>query len=144
MDVEAKQTLKTIGSRLNEQDGFLHDFCMEAVVRSFIYVPNENGEFFEAENCIEEVLIDSLEDNPCVNNCSYNSCDKEESQYILYLDREQNWNNEHYFEGKFNEHFISQAMHDLYSHSCLSFPDILKINRIWAELQITHQHFVEL
>jgi hypothetical protein len=26
----------------------------------------------------------------------------------------------------------------------LSFPDILKINQLWAELQIRHQHFVDM
>ena len=142
LDIEAKQTLKTIKSRLSEQGSFLHDFDIEAVVRSFIYVLDEDGEYYEADNCIEDVLINSLEESYCVNHCWYNSCDDED--VILYIDRKQNWNIEHWFEGKFNEHFISQAMHDLYSHSCLSFPDILKINRLWAELQIKHQHIVEV
>jgi len=142
LDVEAKQTLKTLNSRLSEQDCFLQDFELEAVVRSFIYVTDENGEFCEAENCIEEVLIDTLDDNYSVNYTSYLSCD--EDDLPLYLDREQNCSTEPRFDGKFNEHFISQAIHDLYDHTCLSFPDILKINRLWAELRITNQHFVEV
>jgi len=90
-------------------------------------------------------LIDSLGENYCVNRNTYFNCDEEElSGVLLYLKPEQNWNIDPRFEGKFDEYFISQAIHDLYDHSVLSFPDILKINRLQAELQVTHQHIVKL
>ena len=40
--------------------------------------------------------------------------------------------------------FISQAIHDLYDHSYLSFPDIMKINRFRVELSVVYQYFVEV
>ena len=143
LNIEAKQALETLQSRLNKPGDFLHDFNMEAKVSSFIYVPGENGDMYEAENCIEEVLIDSLEDdNYAVNHYEY--FNEECLNCIPYLNRECNWNVDSLFKGKFNEHFISQAIHDLYDHTNLSFPDILRINHLWAELRIEHQHFVEV
>jgi hypothetical protein len=44
---------------------------------------------------------------------------------ILYLDRKQNWNTDHWFKGLFEEHFISQAIHDLYDYTDWGFSDIL-------------------
>ena len=141
LDAEARQTRQTLQKRLDDSDGFLHDFEIEATVSSFIYVPGGDGEFYEAEDCIEEVLIDSMDLPHCgVNHTTYSGDDHE----IIYLCRDQNWNTEPLFEGHFDGHFISQAIHDLYDHTHLSFPDILKINRLWGELQVTHQHFTEL
>ena len=51
-----------------------------------------------------------------------------------------NWNIEPHFEGKFDNHLISQGIHDLYDHAKWSFPDILKINHLETELEITHWH----
>ena len=145
LDIEAKQMFKTLKNRINNQDIFLHDFEINAEVKPFIYIIDENGDYEEAENCIEEVLIATLEDH--VNSHYYGHSDTSEellSQEIIYLKREQNWSHDRCFDGKFNEHFISQAIHDLYDHTCLSFPDILKINNLCPRLPIEHQHNVEM
>jgi len=60
---------------------------------------------------------------------------------MLYLNKEQNWNIDACFKGKFNEHFISQAIHDLYDHTNWSFYDILRINYLWTDLKIIQQNF---
>lgn len=144
LHIEALQVFKTLQSRAGKPDGFLHDFEIELKIRSFIYVADTNGEFDEAIDCIEEVLIDSLYefDYHVENHQTYYH--NESNSYSIYLDKKQNWNTDPKFEGKFNEYFISQAIHDLYDHTHLSFPDILKINRLWGEVRIIHQHFVEL
>jgi len=142
VDAEAKQTLKILNERINQPDDFLQDFNMEARVCSLIYKPDENGEFYEAEDCIEEVLNTFVNESYVVNIHTYFANDLDD--HILYLDREQNWNTDRCFNGEFNAVFISQAIHDLYNHSCLSFHDVLKINRLRAELTVVHQHFVEI
>ena len=143
---EAQGVFNALQKRINEKDDFLHDFEMEAKIESLIMVSNETGEWSEIEDCIEEVLIDSLRlpEVACAVNCtSFNS--RCVPNNILYLDKEQNWNHEYwYFKGKFDNHFISQAIHDLYDHTFLSLPDILKINSLWVELQIQQQHFQDL
>jgi len=145
LDAEAKQTLKTIKKRLDKSDNFLHDFNMEAVISAFIYVPDENGEFYEADGGIEEVLNFSMPDDGIVNSHRYHICDIDKPPSdIIYLDRKQNWNTHPQFDDKFNEHYISQAIHDLYDHTCWSFPDILRINRLWVELKVDYQNIVEI
>jgi len=143
LDVEAKQTLQTIKNRMDKSDDFLQDFNMDAVVQVFILVPDEDEELDEPNEGIEEVLNWVISDNAAVNRGCYSLYDLDESsEDIIYLDREQNWNID--FKGRFDEHFISQAIHDLYDHSCWSFPDILRINRLWAELKVDYQNFVEV
>jgi len=146
LDVEAKQTFKTLKSRLTDSDEFLHDFNIEAVVMSLIHIPDENGDYDDAQNCIEEVLIDSLDENYCVNRHDYYSLDSDDpsNDLPLYLNRKQNWSDDPIFKGKFDGHFISQAVHDLYDHSCLSMSDILKINRLRSELRIINKRIVEV
>lgn len=143
LHAEALQVVETLQSRLNKPDRFLHDYEVEAKIRPFINKLDEDGEWGEAYNCIEEVLINLLDDfYPFVNRTNYNS--RSDNTYVIYLKKEQNWSHWHQFKGEFEGEYISQAMHDLYDHTYLSFPDILKINELWGELQIIHQHFVEL
>jgi len=146
VDVKAKRTFNTLKGLLSDSGEFLHDFNIEAVVTSLVHIPDENGDYDDAQNCIEEVLIDSLDENYCVNRHSYDARDEEEllNDVPLYLNRKQNWSDDPIFEGNFDGHFISQAVHDLYDHTCLSMPDILKINRIRGELRIINQLIVEV
>lgn len=145
LDAEAKQNLKTIKKRMDKSDDFLSDFNMNAVIFTSINVPDENGELDEPDEGIEEVLNWVILDNGAVNRTCYSFYDLDESsEDIIYLDLEQNWNKDHRFEEKFNDHFISQAIHDLYDHTCWSFPDILRINNLWVELKVDYQHFIEL
>lgn len=138
---EAQTIFNVLQKRIDEKDDFLHDFEIEAKVDSDIYVPDEDGELDEPQDCIEEVLMDSLRTvSRIVNRKTFGS--EQCFEWVIYLDKEQNWN--HDFGGKFDNHFISQAIHELYDHSRLSFPDILKINRLWAELEVRHQHFQDL
>jgi hypothetical protein len=129
---EAKQTFDVIQSRINDPDDFLQDFNMTARIEVYICVPDENGKLCG----VQDFLIDSICE--LVNSQSY-YCETNFAHNI-YLDREQNWNFEHRFEGKFDNHFISQAIHDLYDHTYLSYCDMLKINSLWADLSVDYQH----
>ena len=136
MDAEALQTLK---NRTNETN----DFEVDVNVLSFIHVADEYGEDWEAEDCIEEVLIDLLPEIEWVNHYSYDLYNLDGSRDVVtYIDREHNCNFKNYLRGDFDEYYISKAMYDLYAHSNLSFPDILKINRLRCELRIVHKHNV--
>jgi hypothetical protein len=63
-----------------------------------------------------------------------------------YVNDGENYNiNEYLREGTFNDSFICWAMYDLFNNckNILSWYDILKINEIWVEENVTHQHFIE-
>ena len=114
LDAEARQTRKTLQKRLDDSDGFLHDFEMEVAVSSLIYVPGDDGKYYEAEDCIEEVLIHSIDSLGYggVNQVMYSDDDDE----IKYLCREHNWNIEPLFKGHFDGHFISLSSQFRFRH----------------------------
>jgi hypothetical protein len=101
--IEAQSIFKTLNKRVEENDDFLHDFEIEARVNPFIYVPDEDGDMIEVQDCVEEVLIDLVHDDLTINRADF----KGGEEYCWYLDREQNWNDTPPFIGKFDEHFIS-------------------------------------
>jgi hypothetical protein len=137
---EAKPVVEALQKRVDEKDDFLHDFEIEARVRVFILVPDEDGELDEPENGIERVLHDSMPE--FVLSVGVNSI--ELLNDIIYLEKDVNWNIFAPFKEKFSEHFISYAIHDLYDHTYLSLPDILRINQLWTELEITLQNFEDI
>jgi hypothetical protein len=138
---EAKPVIQTFEKRMKENDAFLHGFDTEARITPYIYVADENGTLHEAESGMERILTDSLNEYVVLFQWWV---DGEDLDDILYLNKEQNWSDEPQFKGKFDGHFISQGIHDLYDHSCWSFPDILKINHLWAEVRVVHQHFEDI
>lgn len=142
---EALCLVQDLKKRIDKNDSFLHDFEIEAKVTSNIYAPDEDGDMCSMEDCIEEVLFIALGKKyfSTENWAFINSIDCLDNNNLLYLNPEQNWSKSHCFKGHFDNDFISQAIHDLYDHTCLSFPDILRINSLWAELQILHQHITE-
>jgi len=142
LDIEARQIFKTLKNRFNNQDGFLHDFEIDAYVTPSIFVDDEDGDYGEAYDCIEAVLIETHNEN-IHGKRYYGNCSSDE-KFLKQGLRLLNYNIDRFLDEKFNEHFISYAMHELYSHSHLSFPDILKINYLSADLRIEHQHNVEL
>jgi hypothetical protein len=128
---ESEQSIKTLQKRIDEKDRFLHNFNIYAHIYPYIDMPDEDGELDEPWDGMERILMDSLERHvldiginiECLND-------------MIYLDKEQNWNFDLSSKGKFSEYFISQGIHELYSHTCWSFPDILRINRLNTELKI--------
>jgi len=143
---DARSLVKNLQKRKNENDGFLHDFEIEAKIKSYIYVPDENGEMCPVQDCIEEIVIRALNEDcffPFVNYQTIQS-ENDLDNYFRYLDPEHNRNDYHLFREHFGNDFISQSMYDLVALSCLSLYDVLKINHLQAELRVVHQHFVDL
>jgi hypothetical protein len=141
---EAKPVIQTFQKRIKEKDVFLHDFDMEARITPYIYVPDENGKLNEAESGMERILTDTINEYVVLFNWFVEGVEGENIGEILYLNKRQNWSDDPVFNGKFDGHFISQSIHDLYDHTYWSFPDILKINHLWAELRVVHQHFEDI
>jgi hypothetical protein len=141
---EARSLIPDLEKRRNEDDNF--DFEIEAKIKSYISVPNENGEMTHVENCIEEIVFDALNDDNSSHYFVLNATLSSEFclNDILYLDKEMNGGTDPWFNGLFDNEYISHSIHDLYSHNpFMSFQDILKINNLWAELKVVYQHSVD-
>ncbi|GHV11534.1 hypothetical protein FACS1894162_7070 [Bacteroidia bacterium] len=143
LKAEATIHLKTLEHRRKDaNDAFLQDFEIEAKVMPYIFAKDEVlGNTYEFDSPIAEVLNADWNDYV---NLQFSISNMDDLNRILYLNREQNWNIDHWFKGQFDEHFISQAIHDLYDHTNWSFQDILKINYLWANVTVDYQHFEEI
>jgi hypothetical protein len=141
LKTEASATLALLQQRIDNEDDFLRDFEIEIKVTPYFYEACEDGEFYEKEDCIQEVLMDNWDDwNMSASISNTNDLDN-----LLELNREQNWNIDHWFRGLFDDHYISQAIHNIYDHATgWSFPDILRINNLWAEVHVQYQYFTEI
>ncbi|MDR0829931.1 MAG: hypothetical protein LBN95_07460 [Prevotellaceae bacterium] len=139
---EASTLYYTLLQRIENNDHFLHDFMIEARVIPFVFEQDYEGEItLDSVNEIYGVLSEELNNSVNLSFSIYRESPDETE--ILYLNREQNWNTDHWFKGQFDEHFISQAIHDLYDHTDWSFPDILQINYLDVNLNVNYEHFVE-
>jgi hypothetical protein len=141
MKTEAVSIFEMQQRRIDNKDAFLHDFNLDMKVTPFILVPDaEEGKLVEPEDGIYQVLMENLPD--VLLSATMFSID---SFSGLYLDKSLNWNEcDGLSHGELSEYYISYAIHDLYDHTMLSIPDILKINQLWAEVTVCHQHFVDL
>ena len=136
LDAEAKQTLEIIVNRIKNPDDFLTSFDMSAKIEvDMTYFYDEDDEDCDDENSIVGILIDSIE-----RHVNYFRFGLNGRYPVVFIDKKHNLNHNRKFEEKFNDHFISQAIHDLYDHTYLSFSDILKINELLAELHIEYKH----
>jgi len=140
---EAKCLCNTLQKRIDEKDDFLHDFYIEANVIPYIHVADENGTLCEAENGIERILTDMIDED--TELCTHWIRDEDDANRMIYLRKDMlNWSDSPVFEGKFNECFISQAMHELYDHSYWSFPDILKINHLQTVFDVVCKNYEKI
>lgn len=141
LKAEATVTLALLQQRIDNNDAFLHDFEIEMKVTPYFFETWEDGEFYEKDDGIERVLMDNWEEW----NMHVYVSNTDDLNDILELNREQNWNTDHRFKGMFDNHYISQAIHNIYDHATgWSFPDILRINYLWSEVYVRYQHFTRI
>jgi hypothetical protein len=126
--------------RRDENDDFLHDFEIETKVKPYVFAKIDDLNTYEFESEIYDVLDYEWDDFYLQFSINKEGLDEGE---ILYLNQEQNWNTDHWFKGQFDEHFISQGIHDLYDHTNWSFHDILKINYLEATVMVEYKNFME-
>ena len=131
---EATPVIKKLQKRMDENDDCY--FYTEACITPDIYMRDENGNLYAPENGLEMILTESI--NDCELNVRIRNEDDLNS--MIYLNKEMNWCKDWHFKGNFEGHFISQAIHDLYSHTFWSFPDILKINHLEMKWQVVQYH----
>jgi hypothetical protein len=144
MKTEASSIFETLTKRIDNKDDFLHDFYLEMKVTPFILVPDAEGKLVPPKDGIYQILMDNLPEYLLFTMID----DIKSLDYILCLNTSLNWNEDAALNwglsrGELSEHYISDAIHELYDHTLLSIPDILRINHLWAEVTVYHQHLVD-
>jgi len=101
----------------NGKEPLIHAYNKEVQIHVFIYTPDKDGILREPEEGIERVLIDSM------TNCSL----------IMHISNYE-----------YEDFYVRDALKQLGNFSFWSIPDVLKINRMWAEIPIIHQYIKEV
>jgi hypothetical protein len=143
---EAKTQYHILKERINQNDQFIKGFNIEIKLKPFILEPNEDEYYLEERGkgfyyLLYNVLPDIL--------WTEFVCDEHDLENFIstaYENDGYNYNNNEYLRnGNFDDSFICWAMYELFRdhRDILSWYDILKINEIWVEVNVTHQHFIE-
>jgi len=142
---EARTQFRILKERMNRNDPYLKGFNIKIKLIPFILEPDEEENYILTEqDTIYGILLDMLPDTLWTDDVYYEHDDIDNLRPGKHENNEINCN-VHFGKGIFDNSFICHAMYDLYIHSknILSWYDILKINEIWAEVKVTHQHFIE-
>jgi hypothetical protein len=139
---EAKSVVINLEKRIQDNAPFLKDYEVEIEITPYIMDELTEGE--ETSSDFTLVLSESM-GSAGINYC-FNLWDRtnimNDISLPIFIDRSQNWNNE-YFGETFSNYYIGYPIHRLLDNYW-SFADLLKINTIWADVKIEHQHFFKM
>ncbi|MDR0865007.1 MAG: hypothetical protein LBO74_08755 [Candidatus Symbiothrix sp.] len=122
--------------RMKNNDSFLNDYEIEAQIMPFIMEQDENGQNMGEPDKGIYCLLHTLFPDDCCLHFDPRWDD-------TYFDKKQNCNRIMAKNGELDDYFISLALCDFHDYTQWSWQDIIKINELWCEVKVTHQHFVE-
>lgn len=129
---EAQRVQPRLEERIAAKDAFLTDFEYELQIQP--YTGKEQGIYglleelthqSSAHLCFSKISL--LNDASGVEDMNWNNCDGLGG-----------------FSDDLASHHIGYSMHELYSHTFWSLPDILKISHVWIDVVIIRQHYCEI
>jgi hypothetical protein len=130
---------RAMSKRLSEGDAYLHDYYIECKIKAYIGIELEDGDIGEAFEGIDGLLNLTLPE--FILSASVREGDWKNS---LYMNRDLNWDLcDGLSHGELGDVYIGYGIHELYDHTYLSLPDILRINLLRCEVMTTRQHFVK-
>jgi len=145
---EAEAQLHVLRERIKTGDSYLNGFNIEISLKPLILEPNEDEYYLEEKSkSIYYILYNEFPEILWTDWVG-DEHDLDKLQTSKYELEGENFNdNEYLRDGDFSDSFICWGMYELFSinsiYKILSWYDILKINEIWVEVKVTHQHFIE-
>ena len=137
---EAISTANELENRINNNDRFLSDFEIE--IKIWTYMGEEFYDTHEGSS-IGFVLSEPISGYYPINySFGHNNLKNSLAEPPIYLDKSLNWNTE-YIRGVFENDYIGYAIHALLDTSQWSFKDIINIKKIWANVEVVHQRYIE-
>ena len=136
---EALSIAYELENRIKNNDKFIKDY--EIVIKINPYMSDN---FYDETSIgfgfvLSEPLLFS---SPIEYPLGHPSCDYKLIKKPIYLDKTWNWNIE-YFDGIFDDKYICYQIHELLDKKW-SFNDIISIARICADIEVMHQHYIEI
>jgi hypothetical protein len=145
---EAKSVVSGLHKRIEENDPFLKDYQVDIELRPYWHPYRHVPHFVSGEEIDKEpyddfgfVLSEPISGFAVIEDSlgHYATFDPSEKP-TLYLNKSLNWNIT-YFDEAFSNYYIDYSIHVLLENNW-SFPDILRIKTIWADVKIEHRHII--
>jgi hypothetical protein len=136
---EAIALAETMEERIKKNDPFLKDYEIEIHVQPYVKCENDDDNYDSFDLVLSEPLSSFY---PIEHSIGHSHYDRKTNETPLLLDKTNNWNWE-YFCGEFDNHYIGYSIHILLD-SKWSFQDILNINRIWTDVKVYYQNYVDI
>lgn len=138
---EALKTARELELRMEQGDDFLRDYEIKVCFRPYSSLDQKGIDedlHFEAVSYFAEefpytYFVDSIRHHSYAENAG---------RIPFCLDKSMNWNCE-YFDGEFDNDYISYPIHIFLDEGIWSFSDICLINNISIDVKVEHQHFRE-
>ena len=145
---EAKTLHEILLKRKKANDQFLNDFEIKIKLVPFILEFNKKDGILEEgdEDSIYYILYTSFPKYLWEDKLVKDIEDQISIPRYIAANQDMSANSECFDgNGDVPDDFVCYAIHDLEQHyeRILSWYDILKINEIWVEVNVTHQHFLE-
>jgi hypothetical protein len=135
---EAISSAFELENRIKNNDQFIKDYEIKIKM-----TPYWNEQFYKGNGSIGYVLS---EPKPLYSIIKYSfghsSYNDEINEKPIYLNKSLNWNTE-YFGDTFKDNYICFEIHELLDSQEWSFNDIIIINKIWADVEVIYQHYIE-
>ena len=138
---EAEETAASLEKRIKKKDSFLKDYEIEIAVTPYPKIRGEReAAVTVALYLAEETLVCMKTDISHIHYHRHIGGDGDGYEENLLTDKSMNWNIE-YFNGVFDNDYICYAIHVILDTGVWSFADVLAIERIWADVEVTHQYY---
>jgi hypothetical protein len=134
---ETKSIMCTLENQIADKNDFLTDY--EIRIKIIPYLLSDKDDIDDSETVFDELLSEEFIEE-CYLSEHFSHChfERYKDSDSRYIDRSFNWNLE-YFDHIFDRHYIGLSIHQLLDTHIWSFYDILRINRIWSDINVTYQ-----
>ena len=138
---EALKIAETLEKRIKNNDSFIKDYEIEIQIQPYI---KDKENYENIDGCFALVLCEPLSSFYPINyNIGHSCYEKKLTETPIYLDKSSNRNLEHCFGRTFENEYIGNAIHDLQDNKW-SFFDIINIKRIFTDVKVYHQNFIDI
>ena len=136
---EAVSVINELDNKMKNNDSFIKDY--DVTIKLTFYMEDE---YYEGSaGSIGFVLSEPLSGcSPIEYFLGHSDLRRDFQETPVYLDKTMNWNTE-YFNNAFADKYICYAIHELLDADRWSFIDIINIKKIWADVEVKHQYFIE-
>jgi len=142
---KALDEAKLLEERIEKCDFFLKDYEIRVKINTYPKILGIKGLSRDVVEAVESYLAEEmLTDAESISHCHYKNVTLNDKEFPKYLiDMDTNWNFV-YFGNIFKDDYICYLTHCILDTGVWSYQDILSIERIWVDVEVTHQHYTDI